>query len=345
MSISLVIPGYNCERTIRACLAAVAPLLEQGQLAEIIFVDDGSTDKTAEIVSEFPARIVKGNNGGAGAARNLGWRAAQHELVWFIDSDCVAQPDALARLIPHLDDSQVAGAGGSYDNMCPDSLVASLIHEEIVARHAGMPAQVNFLGTFNVLYRRELLAEVGGFDECRYNGPGVAGAEDAELAFRLVRAGYHLTFEPRSRVGHFHLRHYGRYLRVQQRHGFYRVRLYLDYPQRMPGDSYSGPIDHLQPPLAMLVLATAPLALWGLGWVCLLLASLLVLLQLPMTIRLIRQTGHARYAMYIPFGFLRAFRRGFGMTAGMLDGMRPIGKACLLQTTSWLCRPTSPERA
>lgn len=320
MSISLVIPGYNCERTIGACLAAVVPLLERGELAEIIFVDDGSTDHTAAIVAQYPVRVIRGSNGGAGAARNVGWRAATGDFVWFIDSDCVAQPDALRRLLPHLIAPQIAGVGGSYGNMCPASLTASLIHEEIVSRHARMPAQVNFLGTFNVLYRRERLVEVGGFDECRYNGPGVAGAEDAELAFRLVQRGHRLAFEPKSIVGHFHPEHYGRYLRVQQRHGFYRVRLYCDYPQRMPGDSYSGPIDHVQPPLAMLILATAPLTFWSLGWICLGLVALLMLLQLPMTMRLIRQTGKLRYATYVGFGFLRAFRRGFGMSAGVLDG-------------------------
>src|SRR6056297_2753122 len=123
-------------------------------LKEIIFVDDGSTDSTAEIASRYPVRIIQGTGQGPGAARNLGWQAADSELIWFIDSDCVAEPDALEQLLRHMNDPQVAGVGGSYANLYPDSLVATLIHEEIVARHRRMKREVDFLGGFNVLYRR-----------------------------------------------------------------------------------------------------------------------------------------------------------------------------------------------
>ena len=105
--VSLVIPGRDCARTIRQCLGSVVPLLEQPDcpLAEIIFVDDGSTDETREIVGEFPVTLLEGVGRGAGAARNLGWRAAKHALIWFIDSDCVTEPDALARLLPDMSDT------------------------------------------------------------------------------------------------------------------------------------------------------------------------------------------------------------------------------------------------
>src|SRR5437870_415228 len=114
-SVSLVIPGRNCSRTIRECLNAVVPLLSdpRNRLGEIIFVDDGSTDDTARIVAEFPVRYLKGPGGGPGAARNIGWRAATSPLIWFIDSDCVAEPDALPLLLAKIDNAQVAGVGGS----------------------------------------------------------------------------------------------------------------------------------------------------------------------------------------------------------------------------------------
>ena len=323
LSVSLVIPGRNCSRTITACLSAVTPLLARGELAEIIFVDDGSTDDTARKVAEFPeVKLISGQGGGAGAARNLGWRAATSDLVWFIDSDTVAEPDALMRLLPHLEQEQVVAAGGSYGNMCPDSLVASLIHEEIIQRHRRMPHDVNFLSTYNVIYRRDALETVGGFDETRYNGPGIAGAEDTELAYRLTACGFRLRFEPRSLVRHFHLTRLAPYFRVQQRHGFYRVRLYLDYPGRTSGDSYSNSLDHIQPILAMLILAAAALTLWQpLGSISLALCVMLLACQIPMTIQIIARTHQWRFLAYVPFGFLRAFRRGFGLIAGVMDAV------------------------
>ena len=108
--VSLVIPGRNCSGTLGDCLDAVVRILEHpdSALGEILFVDDGSTDGTSAVAAGFPVRVLHGSGQGAGAARNIGWRAAAHELVWFVDADWVARPDALDRLLPHLDDPAVA---------------------------------------------------------------------------------------------------------------------------------------------------------------------------------------------------------------------------------------------
>lgn len=198
MNVSLVIPGRNCERTIGPCLDAVVAILERSgsPLEEIIFVDDGSTDDTREIVAAAPVTLLGGRGAGPGAARNLGWRAARNPLVWFVDADCVAAPDALDLLVPHLDDPRVAAVSGSYGNLRPGSLLPTLIHEEIIERHLAMSVEVDFLATFNVLYRREALERVGGFDERFLKG------QDAELSFRVMEAGWTLRFEARSRVRH-----------------------------------------------------------------------------------------------------------------------------------------------
>lgn len=321
MGVSLVIPGRNCSRTVRQCLDAVVPLCTRGELAEIIFVDDGSTDNTRALVEAYPVRIVPGEGRGPGAARNLGWRAAQHELIWFIDSDCVTEPDALALLVAQMADERVGGAGGSYGNAVPDSLLACLIHEEIVARHARMPARVNYLATFNVLYRRSVLAQINGFDE-RF-----VTAEDCELSWRVLGAGYELAFEPRSRVRHYHPMNWRPYLRTQRKHGYYRALLYMNHPEFAGGDAYSGFVDHVQPPLAMLVLASLLLLpLPGWRWAPAGLALLLLAAQLPMSGRLVRRTGQVRYAAFALMSFLRAFWRGVGLSHGTLAGLLRRGR-------------------
>jgi glycosyltransferase involved in cell wall biosynthesis len=318
--VTLVIPARNAARVLRPCLDAVVLLVGHDGLREIIVIDDGSTDDTADIARTYPVRLIQGPGGGPGAARNLGWRAAQTPQVWFIDCDCVAEPDALRLLLPHLADGEVAGVGGSYGNMRPDSLLACLIHEEIIQRHLAMPQEVNFLASFNVVYRREVLEQLGGFDERHTNGPGRAGAEDAELAFRLRAAGYRLRFERSSRVNHFHPTRLWNYLKTQARHGYYRVMLYRLHPQRMQGDSYSNWADHAQPPLAMVLSATLPLLAWSLArWVPLAILALLIALQFPMTIKLVRRTGRLRYAWFAPMSLVRAFARGFGLVLGVLS--------------------------
>ncbi|MEM9365522.1 MAG: glycosyltransferase [Planctomycetota bacterium] len=341
-SVTLVIPGRNCEATLDRCLQSVVPLLaasnhdenesddsdaarpasgrgaggegvSAAELREIIFVDDGSTDSTPEIASRYPIRVLTGQGQGPGAARNLGWRAADSDWVWFIDSDCVAEPGALRNLLAHTGHPRIAGVGGSYSNLYPDSLVASLIHEEIVSRHRRMGNEVNFLATFNVLYQRGVLQQVGGFDE------SLKLAQDAELAYRVIAAGHRLRFEIDSRVGHHHPRNIWRYMRTQARQGYYRVMLYRQHPTKMSGDSYSGLLDFLPPPVGLLCLVLSPAMVLGaapVSYVGLALVMALIILHMPVTLRLVRQLDPTMLN-FLWFGSLRAIARGVGLACGV----------------------------
>ncbi|MEM7166631.1 MAG: glycosyltransferase [Planctomycetota bacterium] len=323
-AVSIVIPGRNCAATLAPCLEALTPQIESGAVAEILFVDDGSTDDSASIAGRYPVRVVAGEGKGPGAARNLGWREASSPLIWFLDSDCVAEPDALQLLLPHLQDPQVGGVGGSYGNMRPDSLLATLIQEEIVERHLRMPSRVDFLATFNVVYRRSVLEQVGGFDERYLKG------QDAELAWRVLEHGHELGFDVRSRVKHFHPVGLMSYLRTQRQQGFWRGWLLLAHRDRSVKNQYSNTLDHLAPPLGVLLVASLPFVAvagfwlaspWGLtlwsGW-CLA-ALLLLALQLPLTRRLLRRTRDWRLLSFAPMAAVRAIYRGVGLTHGVLD--------------------------
>jgi len=322
MKVSLVIPGRNAAGTIKNCLESVVPILDRKGLGEIIFVDDGSTDDTAKIVQHYPIRYIRKETQGPGAARNTGWHAANCELIWFIDADCVAEPDAMANLIVHLEDPAVAGAGGSYSNGYPQSLLACLVHEEIIERHLRMPSDVNHLGSFNVLYRRSVLKEMNGFDESLFNGPGSPGAEDMELSYRIFAAGYRLVFDRSSIVRHFHPTRLRNYLRAQRHHGFWRARLHFHHPNRATGDTYSSLVDNVQPPIAMIILAIVPLIFFWpvqMGLFLLFMFFILAALQIPMTIRLVKRTGLLRYSVFGFVSFIRAFARGLGMIAGLFS--------------------------
>ncbi len=317
--VTLVIPARNAANLVRHCLEAVVPLQKRGHLVEIIVVDDASGDETAAVAAQYPVTVLRGTGAGPGAARNVGWRAARTPLVWFIDADCVAEPDALGRLEALMEMECVAAVGGSYTNLRPDSWLASLIHEEIVERHRRMSGVVNFLATFNVLYRRDVLEEVGGFEE-RFRL-----AQDAELAFRVQRAGYQLRFEPTSRVGHFHATRLWRYLRTQARHGYYRVLLYLRHPDRVRGDDYSGLTDHLQPLLALAFIATAPLAAvsgadWA-YWLCVILALTTCGTALPMTVRLLVRVRRCSALAFAPLSCIRSLARGCGLIVGAIGAL------------------------
>jgi len=315
MSVSAVIPGRNCAATIDACLAALVAIRARPEspLEEIIFVDDGSTDDTAAMARRHPVTVIEGSGAGAGAARNLGWRAASRDLVWFVDSDCVAAPDALERLVGHLEAPDVAAASGTYGNANTNSLLSCLIHDEIVERHLGMGEDVDFLATFNVLYRRSVLEELSGFDE-RY-----LKAQDAELSFRARDAGYRLRFEIGSKVDHYHEQHLASYLHTQRQQGYWRVWLHLEHPGRASHNSYSNALDHVQPMIAVALLASLPLVVAPYArWTPVILLALLLATQIPMTARLLRRTRRPRSLLFAVMSAVRAGWRGIGMTHGVI---------------------------
>ena len=314
-AISLVIPGRNCERTIGECVRAAVAACGCVERAEVIYVDDHSADASAAVAAAAGATVLPSPGRGAGAARNAGWRAAQHSLVWFVDSDCVAAPDALKLLLEHMEDEAVGAVSGAYDNAVEGSLLATLIHEEIAVRHRSMPVDVDFLASFSVIYRRSLLAELDGFDERYLRG------QDAELSFRAARAGYRLRFEIASRVAHHHEVSLSRYLRAQYHQGYWRAFLHTQHRGRAGGDSYSKLGDHLQPPLALVTLAL-PLAtpLLGAPAVAGLVAATvtaMLALTLRLAIRVRSSAGRLVAAAYPPFSLIRAYWRGVGFAAGI----------------------------
>ncbi len=313
--VTLVIPARDAGRTIAACLDAVCVIRDApgSRLGRILLVDDGSRDDTAAIAASRGVEVLAGAGRGAGAARNQGIAAAATAYVWFVDADCVAAPDALDRLLPHLDDPAVAGVGGTYDIAPEATLLERLIHEEIKVRHDAMPEDVDFLATFDVLYRRDVLESLGGFDERYLKG------QDAELAFRVLEAGHRLRFERRSAVRHHHADRLSRYLRVQRQQGYWRVALHLEHRGR-GANSYSGALDHLQPFVAAALVGSLPALVWW-PWGALApgaLAVLLLLMQWPMTRRMMVRAGGAMI-FFMLLGWIRGIWRAIGLAQGVMD--------------------------
>src|SRR5439155_10691382 len=87
--VSVVVCTFNGERTLRPCLEGLMALRYPD--FEVIVVNDGSTDSTLAIASEYDVWVISTENGGLATARNLGMRAATGEIVAYLDDD--AQPD------------------------------------------------------------------------------------------------------------------------------------------------------------------------------------------------------------------------------------------------------------
>jgi len=317
---SVVIPAHNAEATLAACIEGC--LRQSEPACEVIVVDDGSTDATGRVAQAFAVHYVRQENRGPAAARNRGAQEARGDVIAFTDADCVPEDRWLAGLAAGFDEAVVA-VGGAYGIANPGHWLARMVHEEIAARHAHLEGDVDFLGSFNVAYRKAPFEAVGGFDASFRSASG----EDNDLAYRLQDVGGRLRFTREAVVAHHHPTRLWPYLRTQARHGYWRMKLYAKHIGRARrGDQYAGMADLAAPPLALLVVAllggVAVSALWHVGWpataVALASASVLYVgLRVRMPLEMVRRSGDPGMALFLGVAALRDVARGLGMVAGM----------------------------
>jgi len=201
--VSVIVPCYNSERTIRRCLASI--INQQTSVNFDITVVDSSSDQTPQIIqSEFPSvRLIHlEERAFAGAARNLGVRSTGGPFCLMIDSDCVASPGVIERALARLRDvnreKSYAAVGGSLRNGTPKSL--SGIVGYLAEFKEFMPAAplrlCTSVPTAVAAYRRETLERFEGFREDLWP------AEDILLHWKMHRAGEQILFDPAIEVIH-----------------------------------------------------------------------------------------------------------------------------------------------
>ncbi|GGL87986.1 MULTISPECIES: glycosyltransferase family 2 protein [Micromonospora] len=189
-TVSVIVPNYNYEKTLGACLDAV--FAQTHRPYEVIVVDDGSTDRSREIAARYPCRIVAGGgNKGVSAARNIGAREATGEILFFVDSDVALRPDAIANALAVLAaDPECGCVHGTYDTR-PLYDDGPIEHYKVLHAHWWRRRSVGRVSTAVfalAAVRRSVFAAAGRFHE------GLRDAEDVEYSDRLVRvAGIRLT--------------------------------------------------------------------------------------------------------------------------------------------------------
>lgn len=98
--VSIILPVYNAERYLAQAMESV--MAQTYRPMEVLVVDDGSTDASAQVAQQFPVRYFHRRNGGPGAARNYGIAQAQGELIAFQDADDLWTPDKLSTQVNYL---------------------------------------------------------------------------------------------------------------------------------------------------------------------------------------------------------------------------------------------------
>lgn len=158
----------------------------------MIVVDGGSTDGTIHIVRQYPVKLVRELGLGFGHARNLGVKSTEGDIIFFVDSDCYAEPQWIEKILPHFVDPEIAGVTGRTHLWNYSDGVARFL--AYVGGRMKMSKQytlVKIAPTMNLALRREVILEVGGFDET------LARCEDTDLTYRVTQR-YKILYEPEA---------------------------------------------------------------------------------------------------------------------------------------------------
>ena len=200
--VSVVVATYERADRLERLLAGLRAQTLAADRFEVIVVDDGSRDRTPEVLKaeagsgELSLRVIRqDSNSGRATAREHGWRAAQSDLVAFVDDDCVPTHGWLE-------------AGLEASRSAPGAIVQGRTEPD--------PSELDRLGPFsrtitvtaldpafqtcNIFYPRPLLEQVGGFDVALFGR--VHGGEDSDLAWRAIEGGAGATYDERPLVHH-----------------------------------------------------------------------------------------------------------------------------------------------
>ena len=242
-SASIIIPTFNGASRIGNCLDSLVKQTA-GQNVEILVVDDGSTDNTANVVRGYSSvRLIPQANAGPASARNRGALEAQGKILLFTDDDCVPMADWLEAMLGPFKDPDVVGAKGIYRTH-QTSLAARFVQIEYEDKYrlmAGLPS-IDFIDTYSAAFRRDRFLEMTGYD----TSFPVACAEDVELSYRMSARGWKMKFVPAAIVYHTHPDTFPRYLKKKYKFAFWRVLAVRKNPSKGVKDSHTPQIMKLQ---------------------------------------------------------------------------------------------------
>jgi glycosyltransferase involved in cell wall biosynthesis len=180
--VTVIVAAFNGERFLKETLESV--FAEEFDSFEVVFVDDGSEDRTGEIAQSFPVRYLRQENQGLPAARNAGLAVARGDLVTFLDDDDVLPPTKLGVQVAYLDEHPETGCvlgrqEWIFEGVEPPKMARDPIFGELGG-----------IQLVTAMIRRRVLDELSGFD------PTYRYAEDRDLFIRMRERGVEIAVLP-----------------------------------------------------------------------------------------------------------------------------------------------------
>ena len=230
--ISVITPTLNAEKFISK---SVESFLRQDIREEYeVIVVDSSSDKTPDILAKYPMKVIRQAKLGPAAARNLGVRKSKGNIVVFVDADCLATKSWLRKIVEPFSGKDVAAVAGAYKVWNKDNLIARFLQYEIEQRYEGMRKMdnIDFVGSYNCAYRKNIFTRFGGFNEKMVQG------EDAELSFRVAEE-HKIVFQPSAYVYHRHASNLKDFAKQKFQRGRWKVFLYKQHGRKVVKNVYT----------------------------------------------------------------------------------------------------------
>ena len=183
-SISVVIPAYNAEDTIELCLDSLMRLNYPKDRMEILVIDNGSTDRTPDIIKNYPVRYLKEHKKGPGAARNKGIENAKGDTIALLDSDCIVDENWLSEGEAGTNYFDISG--GTILPYNPTNWIEVYCDKRKLLQNLKRCLECNYMPTANMFVRKEVFQKIGKFDTA------FQWAEDVDFSWRAFLAGFKL---------------------------------------------------------------------------------------------------------------------------------------------------------
>lgn len=193
--ISFVIPVKNDAKRLQACLESINKQNVPGVDKEIIVLDNGSTDNSAEVAAEMGAIVQSAPKLSVAQLRNKGAFSSKGELIAFVDADHVLAEHWLTSGLDAIEDHYCGMAGAPY--VIPSTATWVQRAYDCFRRHPQKRVETEWLGSGNMLIRREVFLKINGFDE------SLETCEDVDLCQRVRKSGWRIIADPGIKSIHF----------------------------------------------------------------------------------------------------------------------------------------------